>query len=302
MIGMADNGQMDLVQDVAELRARRPGVPFCVLARPDDDRLIGAALPALGLSADSSQLSGRGQRRPGVLVESGNVGVGVVVAAVAGDMVNVLLGMTSGGLLVVAGDGVDRGAFSSCVGDAQTPAAALAAVLDVLSRQSADRVADLLESFLQSGTGGFDLVAVSRRESLTRMRTRCFALQNAFEAQSRMLGRGNDLADALPDSARELRRAAATFSSTAATCAHLYASLGDALDTLNAAVTERLTVVSTVFLPLTLGASVFGMNFAWMTDHIDSAGAFVLLGLAFPVLLTVITLLSLRRLDRKRAA
>ncbi len=41
--------------------------------------------------------------------------------------------------------------------------------------------------------------------------------------------------------------------------------------------TYRLTLVATVFLPLSFIAGFFGMNFGWMVDHIDSAGAFWML-------------------------
>jgi magnesium transporter len=48
-------------------------------------------------------------------------------------------------------------------------------------------------------------------------------------------------------------------------------------------VVERLTLVSTIFLPLTAVFSFFGMNFSWMVEAIDSLGAFVALGLGLPV-------------------
>lgn len=61
--------------------------------------------------------------------------------------------------------------------------------------------------------------------------------------------------------------------------------LAAALDLLNAsvsnrmnAVMERLTVVATIFLPLTAGTGFFGMNFAWLVRHIDSFGAFLVFG------------------------
>jgi magnesium transporter len=45
----------------------------------------------------------------------------------------------------------------------------------------------------------------------------------------------------------------------------------------------RLTVVATIFLPLTFVVGFFGMNFKWMVDHIDGAIAFLLLGIGLPL-------------------
>jgi magnesium transporter len=42
--------------------------------------------------------------------------------------------------------------------------------------------------------------------------------------------------------------------------------------------TYRLTMVATIFLPLTFLTGFFGMNFGWMVDHVDSGAAFWLLG------------------------
>ena len=44
-------------------------------------------------------------------------------------------------------------------------------------------------------------------------------------------------------------------------------------------VTERLTLVATVFLPLTFTVGFFGQNFGWMVRHINSLPAFLFWGI-----------------------
>ncbi|HEX4829486.1 MAG TPA: magnesium and cobalt transport protein CorA [Trebonia sp.] len=51
---------------------------------------------------------------------------------------------------------------------------------------------------------------------------------------------------------------------------------------------EQLTILATVFLPLTFVTGFFGQNFGWLEGHVDGVGAFIaygLGGLAVPLLL-----------------
>jgi magnesium transporter len=57
----------------------------------------------------------------------------------------------------------------------------------------------------------------------------------------------------------------------------------------------RLTVIGTIFLPLTFLTGFFGQNFAWMEDHIKGAGEFIGLGLGLELVSIVALLVWFRR-------
>jgi magnesium transporter len=59
--------------------------------------------------------------------------------------------------------------------------------------------------------------------------------------------------------------------------------------------TTRLTVVATIFLPLTFLTGFFGQNFAWMVDHIRSPGMFWGLGVGGMLTAVAIAYLYVRR-------
>jgi magnesium transporter len=60
-------------------------------------------------------------------------------------------------------------------------------------------------------------------------------------------------------------------------------------------ITKQLTVVATIFLPLSFVVGFFGQNFKWMVDNIGSAGDFWVLGCGSLLVSIVILVFWLRR-------
>ena len=117
-------------------------------------------------------------------------------------------------------------------------------------------------------------VAVSSRRLLEQQRDQLVSGSNALMESARD---GHDLADHLRDVEDHLERLLQRMvlghdrligilkvaDSAAAT------RLGDQV--------AKLTVISTIFLPLSVVVGFFGMNFGWLVDNIDSLASFVIL-------------------------
>jgi Mg2+ and Co2+ transporter CorA len=58
---------------------------------------------------------------------------------------------------------------------------------------------------------------------------------------------------------------------------------------------SRLTIVSTIFLPITFLTGYFGMNFDWMIDKVNNPVAFALLGVLLPASSVIATVVWFKR-------
>jgi magnesium transporter len=146
----------------------------------------------------------------------------------------------------------------------------------------------------------FERPTSTERRRMSQLRSTLFRLQQIVLPQRDMLSRGGDLLETLPglerDAARHpFRDVHDDLVLTANQIDYLRDLLAEAIQVLLNQMASRLTIVATFFLPLTFATGFFGMNFGWMVDHVDSAGAFFALGVGSMVVTIVIAGVLLMR-------
>jgi magnesium transporter len=126
---------------------------------------------------------------------------------------------------------------------------------------------------------------------LTRLRRQVAPLRGTFARVSDEIGRVKGLE---PDSERYFDHVGDQVNRLVEAIDAAADSITRMLDLRLNETTYWLTVVATVFLPLTFITGFFGMNFGWMVRHITSPLAFFLLGVGGCFLGVVATLLAIR--------
>ncbi len=173
-------------------------------------------------------------------------------------------------------------------------------VLDALAgslRALADRYAAEVEHLEEIA---FERPKPADRRRMSELRSDLFRLQQIVAPQREMLGRGGDLLETMPGLERDVARhpfrdVHDDLVVTANEIDYLRELLTEAVNVLINQMAGRLTIVATIFLPLTFATGFFGMNFGWMVDHISSPESFLILGVGGMILPLVIAAVLLLR-------
>jgi magnesium transporter len=152
----------------------------------------------------------------------------------------------------------------------------------------------------------FDRPDPSQLEEITSLRRDLVALRRVVTPQRDLLARGIDDILEIPglqadsrDYFRDVYDHAIRISEQIDSYRDLLAGTRDAYlsvvsNRLNQ-ITKQLTVVATIFLPLSFVVGFFGQNFRWLVVHVESAEAFFVLGIGSLILSVVGLLVWFRR-------
>jgi magnesium transporter len=146
----------------------------------------------------------------------------------------------------------------------------------------------------------FERPTGDERRRMSQLRSELFRIQQIVVPQRDMLARGGDLLETLPGLERDVARhpfrdVHDDLVLTANQIEYLREVLAESIDVLLNQMAGRLTIVATIFLPLTFATGFFGMNFGWMVRHIDSAATFFVLGVAGMIVPLIVAIVLLFR-------
>jgi magnesium transporter len=171
-----------------------------------------------------------------------------------------------------------------------------------------DALADSLRALVErraTEIEGLEEIAFQRptadqRRRMAQLRSELFRLQQIVSPQRDMLARGGDVLEHLPglehDVARhKFRDVHDDLVLTSNEVDYLRDLLAEAVNVLLNQMAGRLTIVATIFLPLTFATGFFGMNFGWLVRHIDSAETFFVFGVGGMILPLVVAAVLLVR-------
>jgi magnesium transporter len=139
-----------------------------------------------------------------------------------------------------------------------------------------------------------------QRRRMSELRSELFRLQQVVAPQRDLLARGGDVIEHLPGLERDVARnkfrdVHDDLVLTSNQIAYLRELLAEAVNVLINQMAGRLTIVATIFLPLTFATGFFGMNFGWLVRHIDSAETFFLFGIGGMILPLIVAAVLLVR-------
>lgn len=289
---------MQVVDTVAALQALGDA-PGCAFARDLQDPVVEAAVRSWDIQGPrTDELA----RRPFAHLTDGRLELVLLLPDHGAQHLAVRIHAAAAGVLVMGAPEALEAVRAEATAADGVREAVVGMLLAVAQRgeEVLDGFEDESEQFEDRADG---YAAAAQRRLLGRRRAELFRIQEAQAAMHRLCLRlpEEQLSRELPKELRHrLRRAAVEFEANGSAAARLHTVLGDLLAEQGAVVNERLTLVATIFLPLTLATGFFGMNFAWMQERTGSVGAFVLLGIVLPTLATVITLVVVRRLTGSR--
>ena len=164
-------------------------------------------------------------------------------------------------------------------------------ILDALSESVLALLRDIEREVSGLEQRAFEQPSAADRRRITELRGRLFRLMQVIQPQRDMLAVGDDLIERVLGMEagqahhpfQDVRDDLVLAINLVAYCRELLAEALtvhlQATSNRLSEVATRLTVLASVFVPLTLVTGFFGQNFGWLVDHIDSLEAFLVWGI-----------------------